>query len=201
MTDNSGLYLVSWVLQDHTPGHVTLGAANSAGPPHLSLISLSSSLQSGAVWWFGVWFCQACHVIQIKTEAGKSLKKKKTPLDFQKLNGSNLSTDTPSKVDRWFSTNNTFSVPVSCVPYQLFVLVNQARLRYSPQRRRVSAAECHRLGECWVCKSTTCLLSTVQYIPLSHCNCRLHQSAWRSYFFSLYVYILNKGILWNNLIL
>lgn len=50
-TDINGLYwlyyysiLFSLILQLYTPGHVTLGTAYSAGPPHLIPISLCSSL-------------------------------------------------------------------------------------------------------------------------------------------------------------
>lgn len=154
--------MVFLILQDCVRGHVTLGTAHYAGPPHLILISLCSSLFLCAVWWFRVWFCQTCHValgFQIATEGRANLKK---TLGFQKPNGSSLNTDTPSKLGLWLSVDNTFSVLVSRLPYWLFVLANQARFRYSPQRRGVSSSWMpkHWLGECWVCKSTTCLLST-----------------------------------------
>lgn len=76
------------------------------------------------------------------------------PTGFQKANGSSLNTDTLSKLDWWLSVNNTFSVLVSRVPYKLFVYVNQDRLRYSPQRSRVSSSWMPQqwLRECWVCK-------------------------------------------------
>ena len=95
-----------------------------------------------------------CHValhFQIKT---KDRAKKK------KNNDSGLYTFPVGLMVR--HRNNAFSVPASCAPYWLFVLLNQARVRYSLQRK---GSEVHwipqqRFGECWVCKSTTYLLST-----------------------------------------
>lgn len=51
-----------------------------------------------------------------------------------------MNTDTPSTLVRWLIVDNTSSVLVSRVPNLLFVLVNQARLRYSPQRREVRSS-------------------------------------------------------------
>lgn len=49
LTDINDLYLLFYLVFYLVPGHVTLGTAPSAGPPHLILISLCSSLLLCAV--------------------------------------------------------------------------------------------------------------------------------------------------------
>lgn len=138
------------------PGHVTLGTAHSAGPPHLILISLFSSLPLSLM-------SQGLVLSKMPCSSWFSGQPSKTAQAWPLIH-------LPCWVDgsAW-TIHWVFLFPV--FPTCSFVLVNQERLRYSPQRRGESSSWMPQqwLGECGVCKSTWLLPTFLFHSATANC--------------------------------
>lgn len=166
----------SLMIQVYMPGHVTLGTAHSAGPTHLTLISLCSSLLLYAVWWVRVWFCQTCHVARCsnKGEEGQPAKncfKNPTAQAWALI-------PLPGWVDgsAW-TIRSVFLFPVSST-YSLCWWIRPGSGNPHREEERVAV---NATAVTWRMWGVQIHYLSIIYIPLSLCNCKLHQHGRLSY--------------------
>ncbi len=171
------------ILLNYASGHITLGTAHCAGPPHLILISLCSSILLCAVWWFRVWFCQTCHLAQIETEGRATLKKNVGISKTQQL-----------KLEPWYTfqvgsmVQRGQYIQCSCFPCSLLTLCvgESGQAQVFPTEKRIW------MPVTWRMLGVQIHYLSIIYIPLSLCDCRSASLCMVLIFFSVYEYIVNN---------